>query len=61
MKTSSTRSSSRGFDQGRCGLGLTAIQELSHATENVYIRSKKLIPTPEIINVLLIASDSCKA
>lgn len=40
-------------------MGLTAIQQLSHASENVLgmIRSKKLIPTPEIINVLLLASD----
>lgn len=40
-------------------MGLTAIQGLSHSTENVLgmIRSKKLIPTPEIVNVLLRASD----
>ncbi|BHH83350.1 hybrid sensor histidine kinase/response regulator [Desulforhopalus sp. 52FAK] len=40
-------------------MGLTAIQSLSHSTENVLgmIRSKKLIPTPEIVNVLLMASD----
>ncbi len=40
-------------------MGLTIIQELSHHTENVLgmIRSKKLIPTPEIVNVLLLASD----
>ncbi len=44
-------------------MGLTVIQELSHATENVLglIRSKKLIPTPEIINVLLIASDQLQS
>lgn len=44
-------------------MGLTAIQELSHAAENVLgmIRSKKLIPTPEIINVLLIASDQLQS
>ncbi len=44
-------------------MGLTAIQELSHATENVLgmIRGKKLIPTPEIINVLLIASDQLQS
>ena len=44
-------------------MGLTTIQELSHATENVLgmIRSKKLIPTPEIINVLLIASDQLQS
>ncbi len=40
-------------------MGLTVIQDLSHVTENVLglIRSGKLIPTPEIINVLLQASD----
>ncbi|MFT5698055.1 MAG: two-component system chemotaxis sensor kinase CheA [Desulforhopalus sp.] len=40
-------------------MGLTAIQGLSHSAENVLgmIRSKKLIPTPEIVNVLLMASD----
>jgi two-component system chemotaxis sensor kinase CheA len=40
-------------------MGLTAIQELSHAAENVLgmIRSKKLIPTPEIVNILLLAAD----
>lgn len=44
-------------------MGLTAIQELSHAAENVLgmIRGKKLIPTPEIINVLLIASDQLQS
>lgn len=44
-------------------MGLTVIQELSHYTENVLglIRSKKLIPTPEIINVLLIASDQLES
>lgn len=40
-------------------MGLSTIQELSHATENILglIRSKKIIPNPEIINVLLLASD----
>jgi two-component system, chemotaxis family, sensor kinase CheA len=44
-------------------MGLTTIQELSHAAENVLgmIRSKKLIPSPEIINVLLIASDQLQS
>lgn len=44
-------------------MGLTTIQELSHAAENVLgmIRSKKLTPTPEIINVLLIASDQLQS
>ncbi|MBU1231463.1 MAG: chemotaxis protein CheW [Proteobacteria bacterium] len=40
-------------------MGLTVIQDLSHVMENVLgqIRSRKLIPNPEIINVLLQASD----
>ncbi len=40
-------------------MGLTAIQGLSHAAENVLgmIRSKKLIPNPEVVNILLLASD----
>ena len=43
-------------------MGLTTIQELAHAAENVLglIRSKKLIPTAENINVLLLASDQLK-
>ncbi len=44
-------------------MGLTTIQDLSHATENVLgmIRGKKLVPTPEIINVLLIAADQLQS
>ena len=44
-------------------MGLTTIQDLSHAAENVLgmIRSKKLVPTPEIINVLLIAADQLQS
>ncbi len=44
-------------------MGLTTIQDLSHAAENVLgmIRSKKLIPTPEIINILLIAMDQLQS
>jgi two-component system, chemotaxis family, sensor kinase CheA len=40
-------------------MGLSTIQELSHAMENVLglIRSKKLVPNPDIINVLLLAAD----
>ncbi len=40
-------------------MGLTVIQDLAHAMENVLglIRSCKLVPTPEIINVLLQSSD----
>ncbi len=44
-------------------MGLTTIQDLSHAAENVLgmIRGKKLVPTPEIINVLLIAMDALQS
>ncbi len=44
-------------------MGLTTIQELSHAMENVLglIRSEKLIPNPEIINVLLLGSDQLQS
>ena len=44
-------------------MGLTTIQELSHAAENVLgmIRSKKLIPNPVIINVLLLAADQLQS
>lgn len=44
-------------------MGLTTIQDLAHAAENVLgmIRSKKLIPAPEIINVLLIAMDQLQS
>ncbi len=44
-------------------MGLKTIQDLSHAAENVLgmIRGKKLIPTPEIINVLLIAMDALQS
>ncbi len=40
-------------------MGLTVIQELAHAAENVLgmIRSRQLVPDPDIINVLLLASD----
>jgi two-component system, chemotaxis family, sensor kinase CheA len=40
-------------------MGLTVIQDLAHAAENVLglIRSGKLIPQPDIINVLLLAAD----
>lgn len=40
-------------------MGLTVIQDLAHAAENVLglIRSEKLIPNPDIINVLLLAAD----
>ncbi len=40
-------------------MGLTVIQDLAHAAENVLgqIRGSKLIPKPDIINVLLLAAD----
>ena len=40
-------------------MGLTVIQDLAHSMENVLglIRSCKLVPTPEVINVLLSGSD----
>jgi two-component system, chemotaxis family, sensor kinase CheA len=40
-------------------MGLTVIQDLAHSMENVLglIRSSKLVPTPEVINVLLQGSD----
>ncbi|MGD9949402.1 MAG: chemotaxis protein CheW [Desulfobulbus sp.] len=40
-------------------MGLVAIQNLSHAAENVLglIRSRKLVPTSEIVNDLLLAAD----
>ncbi len=44
-------------------MGLTGIQDLSHSMENVLglIRSKKLIPNPEIINILLLGSDQLES
>ncbi|MGL1931469.1 MAG: chemotaxis protein CheW [Desulfotalea sp.] len=44
-------------------MGLTAIQEISHASENILglIRNQTLVPTPEIVNVLLIAMDQLQA
>ncbi len=43
-------------------MGLTNIKELSHKMENVLgmIRSREMIPNPEIINILLLASDSLR-
>ncbi|WP_448873340.1 chemotaxis protein CheW [Desulfobulbus propionicus] len=40
-------------------MGLNVIQDLAHAAENVLglIRSEKLVPNPDIINVLLLAAD----
>lgn len=44
-------------------MGLTAVQEIAHAAENILgmIRSKTITPTPEIVNVLLIAADQLQA
>lgn len=44
-------------------MGLTVIQELSHAMENILgmIRSRKLVPNPEIVNILLQGSDKLEA
>ena len=43
-------------------MGLTTIKELSHKMENVLgmIRSRELAPNPDIINVLLMASDALR-
>jgi two-component system chemotaxis sensor kinase CheA len=43
-------------------MGLSNIRELSHKMENILgmIRSKKITPTSEIINVLLMGSDALK-
>jgi two-component system chemotaxis sensor kinase CheA len=40
-------------------MALTVIQDLAHAAENVLglIRSRKLIPTPQVVNALLLAAD----
>ncbi|MFN2354796.1 MAG: chemotaxis protein CheW [Desulfopila sp.] len=44
-------------------MGLTTIQDLAHYSENVLglIRGKKITPNPEIVNVLLLASDQLRA
>ena len=43
-------------------MGLHVLQDLAHATENVLglVRTRKLMPTPEVINTLLLASDRIK-
>ena len=43
-------------------MGLTTIKDLTHEMENILgkIRSRDMVPTPEIINVLLGASDTLK-
>jgi two-component system, chemotaxis family, sensor kinase CheA len=44
-------------------MGLNTIKDLTHEMENILgkIRSRDMIPTPEIINILLTASDTLKA
>jgi two-component system, chemotaxis family, sensor kinase CheA len=44
-------------------MGLTNIKDLTHEMENILgkIRSGEIIPTPDIVNVLLSASDTLKA
>ncbi len=44
-------------------MGLTAIKDLTHEMENILgkIRSREMVPTPECVNVLLMASDTLKA
>ena len=44
-------------------MGLTNIKNLTHEMENILgkIRSREMIPTPDIVNVLLKASDALKA
>ena len=43
-------------------IGLYGLQNLTHATENVLglVRTRKLMPTPEVINTLLLAADRIK-
>lgn len=44
-------------------MGLNTIKDLTHEMENILgkIRSREMVPTPEIVNVLLMASDTLKA
>ena len=44
-------------------MGLTTIKDLTHEMENILgkIRSREMVPTPEIVNVLLLAADTLKA
>jgi two-component system chemotaxis sensor kinase CheA len=43
-------------------MGLTIIKDLTHEMENILgkIRSRELVPNPEIVNILLMASDALK-
>ena len=44
-------------------MGLTTIKDLTHEMENILgkIRNREMVPTPEIVNVLLMAADTLKA
>lgn len=44
-------------------MGLTNIKDLTHEMENILgkIRAREIVPTPEIINILLNASDALKS
>ena len=44
-------------------MGLTTIKDLTHEMENILgkIRSREMVPTPDCVNVLLMASDTLKA
>ena len=44
-------------------MGLTNIKNLTHEMENILgkIRSREMVPTPDIVNVLLKASDALKS
>ncbi len=44
-------------------MGLTTIKDLTHEMENILgkVRAREMVPTPEIVNVLLMAADSLKA
>ena len=61
MRTGKSRLSGRAFDQGgaRAISSLAKIRELAHQTEDVLalIRSRKMVPTPERVRVLLRATD----
>ncbi|MBV5306295.1 MAG: chemotaxis protein CheA [Desulfobulbaceae bacterium] len=44
-------------------MGLAVIRKLSHVTENILglIRSRKIVPNPDIVNVLILATDKLEA
>ncbi|MGA1823618.1 MAG: chemotaxis protein CheW [bacterium] len=47
---------------GSSFLGLTTIQEVSHKAENILemIRSREMVPSPEVVNILLLAFDKLR-